>query len=40
MRIAQPWRPYASIACWYCWQSLKLPESPKEKSREQNLPVA
>lgn len=21
-RIAQPWRPYASIACWYLWRSL------------------
>ena len=19
--IAQPWRPYASIACWYLWRS-------------------
>jgi len=22
--IAQPWRPYASIASWYCWRSLEL----------------
>ena len=22
--IAQPWRPYATIACWYCWRSLDL----------------
>ena len=22
--IAQPWRPYASIASWYCWRSLDL----------------
>ncbi len=22
-RIAQPWRPYASIAAWYCWRSLE-----------------
>lgn len=20
--IAQPWRPYASVASWYCWRSL------------------
>jgi len=20
--IAQPWRPYATIACWYCWRSV------------------
>lgn len=23
-RIGRPWRPYASIACWYLWQSLDL----------------
>lgn len=23
-RIAAPWRPYASIASWYCWRSLEL----------------
>jgi DNA-3-methyladenine glycosylase II len=23
-RIAEPWRPYASIAAWYCWRSLEL----------------
>jgi DNA-3-methyladenine glycosylase II len=21
--IAEPWRPYASIAAWYCWRSLE-----------------
>jgi len=21
-RIAEPWRPYASVATWYCWRSL------------------
>jgi len=21
-RIAQPWRPWASVACWYLWRSL------------------
>lgn len=26
VRIAAPWRPYASIASWYCWRSLELPE--------------
>jgi DNA-3-methyladenine glycosylase II len=20
-RIAAPWRPYASVACWYCWRN-------------------
>jgi DNA-3-methyladenine glycosylase II len=23
-RIAEAWRPYASIAAWYCWRSLEL----------------
>ena len=22
--IAAPWKPYASIASWYCWRSLEL----------------
>jgi DNA-3-methyladenine glycosylase II len=31
-RIAAPWRPYASVASWYCWRSLeiKTPESSEE----------
>ena len=24
LELAAPWRPYASIASWYCWQSLDL----------------
>jgi DNA-3-methyladenine glycosylase II len=24
LRIAEPWRPYASIASWYCWRTLDL----------------
>ncbi len=24
-RLAEPWRPYATIASWYCWRSLELP---------------
>jgi DNA-3-methyladenine glycosylase II len=23
-RIARPWRPYASVASWYCWRSHEL----------------
>jgi DNA-3-methyladenine glycosylase II len=23
-RIATPWRPYASVATWYCWRSLDI----------------
>ncbi|WP_166824377.1 DNA-3-methyladenine glycosylase family protein [Thalassoroseus pseudoceratinae] len=23
-RLAMPWRPYATIASWYCWRSLEL----------------
>jgi DNA-3-methyladenine glycosylase II len=26
LRIAESWRPYASIASWYCWRSLELPD--------------
>ena len=25
-RISEPWRPYATIASWYCWRSLDLPK--------------
>jgi DNA-3-methyladenine glycosylase II len=25
-RIASPWRPYASLATWYCWRSLEFKE--------------
>ena len=25
-RIAAPWRPYASVATWYCWRSLEGPK--------------
>jgi DNA-3-methyladenine glycosylase II len=21
-KVAKPWRPYASVACWYLWRSL------------------
>ena len=24
LEIATPWRPYATVACWYLWQSLEL----------------
>ena len=24
LTIAEPWRPYASVASWYCWRSLEL----------------
>ena len=23
--IAQPWQPHTTVACWYCWRSLDLP---------------
>ncbi len=25
LRFAEPWRPYATVASWYCWRSLDLP---------------
>ncbi len=24
-RLARPWHPYETVACWYLWQSLRLP---------------
>jgi DNA-3-methyladenine glycosylase II len=24
LAIAAPWRPYATVASWYCWRSLDL----------------
>ncbi|MFG0296353.1 MAG: DNA-3-methyladenine glycosylase 2 family protein, partial [Maioricimonas sp. JB045] len=24
LRIAEPWRPYSSVASWYCWRSIEL----------------
>lgn len=35
-RIARPWRPYATVASWYCWRSLELPKagaSPEDERR-------
>jgi DNA-3-methyladenine glycosylase II len=26
LEIARPWRPYATIASWYCWRSHEYPE--------------
>jgi len=31
--IAAPWRPYASIASWYCWRSLDLPATKPAKAK-------
>lgn len=27
IRIAEPWRPYTTVACWYLWRSLALKQS-------------
>ena len=27
-RIAESWRPYATVGSWYCWRSLRFPKSP------------
>ena len=24
-RLAEAWRPYATVGSWYCWRSLALP---------------
>lgn len=34
VQIAAPWRPYASIASWYCWRSLELPEEAPQARRK------
>ena len=26
MKIAEPWRPYRSVAAWYLWRSLSMLE--------------
>lgn len=31
LRLAEPWRPYASVATWYCWRMLDLPKEPGKK---------
>ncbi|HZS12200.1 MAG TPA: DNA-3-methyladenine glycosylase [Nitrospirales bacterium] len=32
-RIAQRWRPYESIACWYLWRSLKVEGAQRRSER-------
>ncbi len=29
--LARPWRPYASVASWYCWRSLDSDPAPEER---------
>ncbi len=31
LRLTEPWRPYASVATWYCWRMLDLPKEPPTK---------
>ena len=33
--IARPWRPYATVASWYCWRSLELPKEEKPPEPQQ-----
>jgi DNA-3-methyladenine glycosylase II len=33
-KIAAPWRPYASVASWYCWRSLEKTRETPAKSRK------
>lgn len=30
VRLAEPWRPFRSIAMWYLWRSIDAPKSPAE----------
>jgi DNA-3-methyladenine glycosylase II len=31
--IAAPWRPYASVASWYCWRSLDLARNTRTEAK-------
>jgi 3-methyladenine DNA glycosylase/8-oxoguanine DNA glycosylase len=33
-RLAEPWRPYRTIACWYLWRSLNIPVTLASSGRE------
>ena len=34
MKMAEPWRPYRSVAAWYLWRSLALaPEGARQKAQ-------
>lgn len=37
LRIAEPWRPYATVASWYCWRSGDLEKN--EKAFATDYPV-
>jgi DNA-3-methyladenine glycosylase II len=33
-KIAAPWRPYSSVACWYLWRSLEAKKESGDRSQE------
>jgi DNA-3-methyladenine glycosylase II len=33
-KIAEPWRPYSSVACWYLWRSLEVKKESEVSSQE------
>jgi DNA-3-methyladenine glycosylase II len=33
-KIAAPWRPYSSVACWYLWRSLEVKKESEVRSQE------
>jgi DNA-3-methyladenine glycosylase II len=33
VKIAAPWRPYSSVACWYLWRSLEVKKEPVASSQ-------
>ena len=35
--VAAPWKPYASVASWYCWRSLDV--APPDERRKVGYPV-
>jgi len=32
-RIAEPWRPYRSVACFYLWKSLDAAKGPPPRRK-------
>jgi len=33
LKLAEPWRPFATIGSWYCWRSLELQRNVRNKER-------
>ena len=42
LKLAEKWRPYRSLACWYLWRSVDKPAAipPKQKVENEKVRVA